>query len=101
MPQSVDAVRLLIISGMPHHQRDGQVVGWGPTAQEIDQLAQLFDNIRHIAPLHPGPAPASALPYRSKRIEFLPVPPAGGTRWRDKGNILLCYPRYLRTILRE
>jgi glycosyltransferase involved in cell wall biosynthesis len=101
MPQSVDAVRLLIISGMPHHWGDGQVVGWGPTAQEIDHLAELFESIRHIAPLHPGPAPASALPYRSKRVEFLPVPAAGGKRWRDKGDILLCYPRYVRAILRE
>jgi glycosyltransferase involved in cell wall biosynthesis len=92
---------LLIISGMPHHWGKGQVVGWGPTAQEIDHLAELFESIRHVAPLHSGPAPASALPYQSKRVHFIAVPAAGGKRWRDKANILLCYPRYVRAILRE
>lgn len=86
---------------MPHHLRDGRVVGWGPTAHEIDHLAQVFNEVRHVALLHPGPAPSSALPYSSERVTFVPVPPAGGRRFRDKLEILLRYPAYLRTILRE
>ena len=94
-------MRLLILSGMPHHLHDGQVVGWGPTAQEIDHLATLFDEVRHMAPLYPGPAPRSALPYTSKVITFIPVPPAGGKTIAAKSQILLRYPGYLGTILRE
>src|SRR6266498_2960992 len=59
------AMNLLIISGMPHYMRNGQVVGWGPTALEIDHLATVTDTIRHIAPLYPGAPPLSAIPYRS------------------------------------
>lgn len=94
-------MRLLIISGMPHYVREGQIVGWGPTAQEISHLAELFEEIRHVAPLHTDPAPALALPYGSDRITFVRVPPAGGKKLPDKLKILAVYPDYLRTILKE
>ncbi|HTJ00124.1 MAG TPA: glycosyltransferase [Dongiaceae bacterium] len=94
-------MRLLIISGMPHHVRDGQVVGWGPTANEIDHLATLFASVRHVAPLHPGPGPKIALPYTASNIKFVPVPAAGGPRLRDKLRILAAYPTYLFRMLKE
>lgn len=94
-------MKLLIISGMPHYVRDGIPVGWGPTAQEIDHLAMLFDQVRHIAVLHRGPAPASALPYASTRVTFIPVPAAGGPRLLDKAKILLRYAGYLAAMRRE
>ena len=92
-------MNLLIISGMPHYLRDGQVVGWGPTALELTHLASVTDEIRHIAPLHPGPAPASALPYTSSRLVFVPVPATGGSRLRDKLDVLQAFPTYLKAIL--
>jgi glycosyltransferase involved in cell wall biosynthesis len=94
-------MKLLIISNMPHYLRDGQVVGWGPTVQEIDHLAQLFDSIDHIGCLHEGTAPANALSYSTNRLRFVPVPPAGGTRLPDKVATLAHFPGYARTILRE
>lgn len=94
-------MKLLIISHMPHYQRGGQIVGWGPTAQEIDHLAQLFDEIRHIACLHDEPAPPSSLAYEASNISLILVPPAGGERWRDKLAIIRLSPLYLRTIWRE
>ena len=63
-------MRLLVISNMSHYLRDDEVVGWGPTVQEIDHLATLFDEVRHIACLHPEPAPASALPYAAPNVAF-------------------------------
>jgi len=77
---SLLVMRLLIISGMPHHRRDGVVVGWGPTVHEIDHLTEIFEEVRHVGLLHPGEAPTSALPYRSPRVTFIPAPPAGGNR---------------------
>jgi glycosyltransferase involved in cell wall biosynthesis len=94
-------MRLLIISNMPHHLREGQVVGWGPTVQEIDHLAEIFTEIRHIACLHGGPAPRNALPYASDRVRLRPVPPAGGTSLREKLAILGRFPQYARIILEE
>src|SRR5262249_37094937 len=84
-----------------HYLRDGVVVGWGPTVREIDQLAELFDEVTHIAFLHPDPPPKSALPYQSPRVHLRPLPPAGGARFADKLNILARYPQYLRTLLGE
>ncbi len=101
MPQCEYAMKLLIISGMSHYSRDAILVGWGPTAQEIDHLATLFDQVRHIGVLHRGPAPGSALPYASTKVTFIPMCPAGGPRLRDKAMILLRYPGYLAAILRE
>jgi glycosyltransferase involved in cell wall biosynthesis len=94
-------MRLLIISPTPHHRRGDEIVGWGATLREIDELAALFDEVVHVAPLHDGPAPDSALPYRSGRVRFVPVPPSGGDDLRAKLGILGRAPTYLRVIRRE
>lgn len=94
-------MKLLIISNMSHYYRKGEIVGWGPTVQEIDHLSKIFTEIRHIACLHPGEAPASALPYSSDNISFSFLPPAGGQSWSDKLEILRLTPLYLRTILTQ
>lgn len=86
---------------MSHYLRDTTVVGWGPTVQEIDQLATLFDEVRHLGCLHPETAPDSALPYRSCNVTFLPLPPAGGDRLKDKLGILSYAPTYIRQIRQE
>ena len=94
-------MRLLIISHTPHYLRDGEIVGWGATVREIDELATLFDSVTHIAPLYPEAAPASAMAYRSSCVRLRAVAPAGGERFRDKLSIALRYPGYARAILQE
>ena len=94
-------MRLLIVSHTPHYQKGNAIVGWGPTVREIDYLAQVFDRVVHVAPLHPEAAPASALPYTSERVCLRPVQPAGGETLREKLNIVRVVPHYLRTISRE
>lgn len=94
-------MRLLIVSHTPHYQKGDAFVGWGPTIREIDYLAQVFDRVVHVAPLHPEAAPASALPYASKRVFLRPVQPAGGEALLEKLNIFRAVPQYLRTINRE
>jgi glycosyltransferase involved in cell wall biosynthesis len=94
-------MRLLIISQMSHYQRGNQIVGWGPTVHEIDHLAQIFDEIRHIACLHVETAPSSALPYSSDRISLVPVPMVGGEGLLKKLDVLRLTPLFIRTILDE
>ena len=77
-------MKLAIVSHTPHHLREGEVVGWGPTVREIDQLATLFSAVVHVAPLHDGPAPASDLAYRDARVRLRPVRATGGPRLADK-----------------
>ena len=60
--------------------------------REIDHLAQLFDPVVHVAPLHAEHAPESALAYESPRVRLRAVRPAGGEQWRDKLTVLARYP---------
>ena len=94
-------MRLLIISLMPHHLRDGIVVGWGPTVRELDHLATRFTTVRHVATLYDEPAPASALPYTAKNVELVPVRPSGAPGFLGKLDVLRTIPHYVRAILRE
>jgi len=94
-------MRLLIISHTPHFWREGQLVGWGATIREIDELATLFHSVTHIAPVYPQAAPDSAMAYRTPNVRVRAVPPSGGPRLRDKCGIALRCPGYLRAILQE
>jgi glycosyltransferase involved in cell wall biosynthesis len=91
-------MNLLIIGHTAHYTRNGHLVGWGPTVKEVNWLARAFDRVTHLACFHPGPAPASALPYTTDRLEFIPVSPAGGLTLRKKLRVLLSAFPYLDAI---
>lgn len=93
-------MKLAIISHTEHYLVDGQILGLGPTVREINHLASDFEEIWHIAALHSGPAPASALPYASDKIHFVPIRPSGGEGIREKLQVLLQIPAVLNVILR-
>jgi glycosyltransferase involved in cell wall biosynthesis len=94
-------MKLLILSNLLHYRRNGKIVAWGTTVREINHLAKMFDEIRHVACMHPGPAPDSTLPYESDRIKLVPLPPSGGRTLGAKLNILRNTPLYLKTIYQE
>jgi glycosyltransferase involved in cell wall biosynthesis len=94
-------MRLLIVSHTQHHIRNGKIVGWGPTVREIDELSTLFDETVHVAPLHRGPAPGSAIPYRSPRVRLRAVPRSGGDTLRDKLFVLATIPAYVKALMGE
>ena len=89
---------LVIISHTPHFKKDNQYFGWGPTIREINQLAIMFSNIFHIAPLYNDIIPNIAERYISKKIKFIPIKPAGGNGIRNKLNILYQIPKNLLII---
>ncbi len=94
-------MKLLIISHTPHYRKGDEIVGWGATLREIDHLAQVFDEVVHVAPLHSEPAPQSSLPYSARNIRFRAVSPAGGDTLRQKVTILLYILQYIATIREE
>lgn len=94
-------MRLLIVSHTEHYRKDGRYAGWGATVREMDYLAELFDEVVHIATLFPGAPPANALPYSAGNIRLRPVAPAGGVNLTDKLGILAAYPEYARAIREE
>lgn len=94
-------MRLLIVSHTPHYRSNGRLVGWGPTVRELDYLAELFDEVVHIAPLYDEAAPGSALPYTSSRLHLRAVAPAGGATLAAKLGIGRVYPDYLAAMRQE
>ena len=94
--------KLLIISNMSHYRnKQGQLVGWGPTVEEINYLGTIFSEVNHIGCLHDEDAPPSALPYQTQNIRFIPVPPRGGPSLKDKMAILGQFPRYIKAMWQE
>lgn len=82
-------MKLAIISHTEHYKdADGNIVGWGPTVNEINHLLEVFDTIYHVAMLHEAPAPPSSVPYSSERIIFVPLPALGGKSLADKFKII-------------
>lgn len=80
---------LAIISHTEHYiDSNGQIVGWGATVRELNNLIKVFDKVIHIAPLHTGTVPAGMLPYESQKIIFRPLRPSGGKSIFKKIGIL-------------
>jgi glycosyltransferase involved in cell wall biosynthesis len=93
-------MKLLIISHTPHFSVNETIVGWGSTVREIDRLADLFEEVVHLAPLYPGDPSLNDIAYTRENVRFLPVQPAGGRRSIDKFGILLRLPSWIRKIRR-
>ncbi|MAX70405.1 MAG: capsular biosynthesis protein [Flavobacteriaceae bacterium] len=92
-------MKLAIISHTEHYKlEDGTIVGWGPTITEINFLAQIFDEIYHIAMFHDVEAPDSSLPYTSDKIKFVPIKPSGGHSVIDKIKVALSAPKVVKTV---
>jgi glycosyltransferase involved in cell wall biosynthesis len=94
-------MKLVIISDMPHHRAGETIVGHGATVRELDVLASLFDEVRHLAYLYDGSAPASELAYRAPNLTLVPFTPSGGAGIAAKLGVVARFPEYVRTILRE
>lgn len=85
-------MKIAIISHTEHYKnKDGAIVGWGPTINEINHLLEIAENVVHIAPFYESEAPLSALQYTSNAIEFVPLKSSGG-RGFDKSSILFTAP---------
>jgi len=92
-------MKLAVISHTEHYRSpEGHIVGWGPTVRELNHMLDIFEEIWHMAVLQDGPAPLSALPYKSDKIHFVPIQPFGGPRLVDKLGILRQAPAQIRTL---
>ena len=92
-------MKLAIISHTEHYtDAQGGIVGWGPTISELNHLAPHFEKIYHIAPLHKEVPPPSALPYTAETIEFVALPPTGGSSLFDKLQILIQLPKTIAVV---
>jgi glycosyltransferase involved in cell wall biosynthesis len=91
--------KLVIISHTDHqHDREGRIVGWGPTVNEINHLANRFDAIEHVACLEEGPPKGGSLPYTDDRIRLRPIPVFGGKTLRSKLSVFTTAPKVIRAV---
>ena len=94
-----ELLKLAIISHTEHYQNpDGTILGWGPTITEINNLVEDFDEIYHLAFLHSGLAPPSALPYTSSKVKFISMKPVGGRGIIDKFKLIANIPLVIKAV---
>ena len=93
-------MKLLIISHTPHYLKEEQVLGWGSTIMEIDQLASLFTEVTHLSPIYDGEPPESSLPYQNPKVRLALVKPAGGRSLAQKLSYFWRIPQWF-TVMRS
>lgn len=91
-------MKLAIISHTTHFIQREKIVGWGPTVREVNYLAELFDEVYHIAPFYKKPAPGSSMPYEKENISYIPLKPYGGEDLSSKFSVISTAPHNLGVI---
>ncbi|MDY0089775.1 MAG: glycosyltransferase family 4 protein [Flavobacteriaceae bacterium] len=94
--------KLLIISHTEHYESsNGIIVGWGATINEVNFLADFWEEVVHIGCLYDSEAPKSALPYTKNNIRFVPISPYGGKTVLDKLGILFKIPKIIQQVIKH
>lgn len=91
--------KLVIISHTEHYLNDkGILVGWGSTVNEINYLADYWEEIVHVACFYEEAAPASALSYLKSNVQFARIPPFGGKTLKSKFLIITKIPKIIKQV---
>jgi glycosyltransferase involved in cell wall biosynthesis len=92
--------KLVIISHTLHSNTScNELVGWGPTVNEINFLSQYWEEVIHVACLNEGKADGSLLPYTSENIKFHAIPTFGGKSLKEKLTVFTRSIAILKIIL--
>lgn len=94
--------KLVIISHTEHYKdHNGIIKGWGPTINEVNYLADYWEEVVHVACLHHKTMPPSSLSYTRQNISFVPIPPYGGKSIKDKLMILIKIPKIINQVTKS
>lgn len=93
--------KLVIISHTEHYIDNGILKGWGSTINEINYLADYWEEITHVGCLYNSKAPASSLPYTKNNISFVPIPPFGGHTVLNKLMIAVKIPKIIFQVIKS
>ena len=93
----------LVILSHTEHYRNGsnQIVGWGSTVNEINFLADYWEEVVHVGCFYADKAPSSALPYSKNTIRFEAIPPYGGKSLIDKIKIFAKIPKIIAVVYKN
>ena len=75
----VDHGTLLVVSSTPHYSHNGTYLAYTPYVREIDQWAELFDEVRIACPLRGSPPGPDNTPFTAGNVVVVPLPETGGT----------------------
>lgn len=93
--------KLVVISHTEHYKgADGIVKGWGSTVNEINFLADYWEEIHHVACLYKTEVPSSSLPYTKDNIHFVSIPSYGGKQFLDKVLIVFKIPKIIFQVVK-
>lgn len=91
--------KLVIISHTEHYKNsDGIIVGWGATVNEINFLANQWEEVVHVGCFYDDFAPNSALPYTEPNITFAAIPPYGGKSIVSKLLLITKIPKIINQV---
>lgn len=94
--------KLVIISHTEHYKNtENQIVGWGSTINEINFLADYWEEVVHVGCFYNDKAPSSALPYSKNNIRFKAIPPYGGKTLFDKIKIFTKIPKIVAVVYKN
>lgn len=89
-----------MVSHTPHALVDGEYRGWAATVRELSEVAALFEEVVHVAPVQ-APADPGLSRYTAGHVRVSGVRPSGGQGWRAKAGIAAAWAEYARVMLRE
>ena len=98
MKNSLDKNKIIctIISHTPYSKnKNGELVGLGPTVEEIDHLSTLFSEIYHFAPIYKIQPPLSYVRHRKSNIKVIPMIPVGGEKFYNKIKHMIFFPLHI------
>jgi len=91
---------LAVISHTEHYYTtDGKIVAWEPTVRELNYLAEIFDLIYHIAPIHDSKPNRATAAYKADNIIYVPIKPSGGKTLINKIAIITAMFANLKIII--
>lgn len=91
--------KLVIISHTEHYSnQNNEIVGWGATINEINYLADYWEEVIHVGCLYDSEVPKSALPYTKANVFFSPIPPYGGKTIKSKLLIVTKIPKVIKQV---
>jgi glycosyltransferase involved in cell wall biosynthesis len=93
--------KLVVISHTEHYFDNGEVKGWGPTINEINYLADYWEEVVHVGCLYHQSPPSSSLAYTRENIRYVPIPAYGGKSLWNKLGILIKMPRIIWTVKKQ
>lgn len=84
-----NALSLVVVSHVVHRWESGQLRAYGPYVAELDEWAELFDELVIVAPEGQEVGRGDLRAFRKRNVRLVPLKEAGGRGWLAKAKLLI------------